>query len=129
MSEKDSTLQIIKQIDHCLQERKSCCFKRKRKLKFEDYKKCLKASQIINIVDYLEKKEINDDSLKEDKKEFIKSILLLKPQRRFKSERHNVLTQEINKIVLSSDDYKIIQSIDSFETYSHGMSKDLIRKR
>ena len=127
MSEKDSTLQIIKQIDHCLQERKSCCFKRKRKLKFEDYKKCLKASQIINIVHSLEKKYINDDSLKEDKKEFIKSILLLKPQGRFKSERH-VLTQEINKIVLSSNDYKIIQSIDSFETYSHGMNKDLIRK-
>ena len=127
MSEKDSTLQIIKQIDHCLQERKSCCFKRKRKLKFEDYKKCLKASQIINIVHSLEKKYINDDSLKEDKKEFIKNILLLKPQGRFKSERH-VLTQEINKIVLSSNDYKIIQLIDSFETYSHGMNKDLIRK-
>ena len=76
----------------------------KKTLKFEDYKKCLKASQIINIVHYLEKKEINDNSLKEDKKEFIKNILLLKPQRRFKSERHNVLTQEINKIVLSSND-------------------------
>ena len=40
----------------------------KRRLKFEDYKKCLKASQIINIVNYLEKKEINVDSLEEDKK-------------------------------------------------------------
>ena len=26
-----------------------------KKLKFEDYQKCLKSSQIINIVDYLEK--------------------------------------------------------------------------
>ena len=35
----------------------------KRKLKFEEYKKCLKSSQIINIVHYLEKKEIDVDSL------------------------------------------------------------------
>ena len=40
----------------------------KRKIKFENYKQCLKASQIINIVNYLEKKEINVDSLKEDKR-------------------------------------------------------------
>ena len=45
---------------------------RKGKRKFQDYKNCLKASQIINIVNYLEKKRINVDSLKEDKKEFIK---------------------------------------------------------
>ena len=37
----------------------------KRKLKFKDYKKCLKASQIENIINYLEKKEIDVDSLKE----------------------------------------------------------------
>ena len=42
----------------------------KRKLKFKDYKKCLKASQIENRI-YLEKKEIDADCLKEDKKEFI----------------------------------------------------------
>ena len=47
----------------------------KRKLKFEDYKKCLKASQ--NIANYLEKKEIGVDSLKDDKKEFIKNRLIL----------------------------------------------------
>ena len=40
----------------------------KRKLKFENYKQCLKASQAINIVNYLEKKGINVDSLKEDKR-------------------------------------------------------------
>ena len=40
----------------------------KRKLKFENYKQCLKASQVINIVNYLEKKGINVDSLKEDKR-------------------------------------------------------------
>ena len=40
----------------------------KIKLKFENYKQCLKASQVINIVNYLEKKGINVDSLKEDKR-------------------------------------------------------------
>ena len=64
-----------------------------KKLEFQDYKKCLKASQIINTVNYLEKKGINVNSLKEDKKEFIKNKLLLKPQQRFKSERHNVFTE------------------------------------
>ena len=49
---------------------KSCL--KKRKLKFQDYKNCLKSSQIINIVNYLEKKGINVDSLKEDKTKFIK---------------------------------------------------------
>ena len=43
----------------------------KRKLKFQDYKSCLKASQIINIVNYLEKKEINVDCLKAYQRKFI----------------------------------------------------------
>ena len=43
----------------------------KRKLKFQDYKNCLKGSQIINKVNYLEKKEINEDRLKEDQRRFI----------------------------------------------------------
>ena len=71
------------------------------------------------------------DSLKEDKrrkiKEFIKnSKLILKTQQRFRSEKHNVFTEEINKIALSSNDDKRIQSIDSIETYAHGMNKDLL---
>ena len=40
----------------------------KIKLKFEYYKKWLKSSKFINIVNYLEKRGINVDSLKEDKK-------------------------------------------------------------
>ena len=49
----------------------------KRKLKFEDYQKCVKSSHTINIANYLEKKGINIDSLKKilivlNKKEFIK---------------------------------------------------------
>ena len=43
--------------------------------------------------------------------------LILKTQQKFKSERHNVFTEEINKIALSSNDDNIIQSNDSIETY------------
>ena len=73
----------------------------KRKLSLQDYKNCLKASQIINTVNYLKKNEIDVDYCKEDKKDFIKNRLILKTQQRFKSERLNVFTEEINKIDLS----------------------------
>ena len=59
-------------------DRKSCVIK--RKVKFNDYKKCLKVSQIENIINYLEKTEIDADSLKEITK-YIKVIL--KTQQRF----------------------------------------------
>ena len=101
----------------------------KRKLKFQDYKNCIKASQIRNIVNHLEKKGINVDSLTEDKKEFIKNRLILKTQQKFKSERHTVFTEEINKIALSSNDDKRMQSIDSIETHAYGMSKDILCKK
>ena len=41
----------------------------------------------------------------------------------FKSERHNVFTEEINKIALSSNDYKRMQSIDSIEAYAYEQAK------
>ena len=101
----------------------------KRKLKFKDYKNWLKSSQIINTVNYLEKKGINVDTLKEDRRGFIKNKLLLKSQQRFKSERHNVFTKEIRKIALSSNDDKRMQSIDSVKTYPYGISKDIVWKK
>ena len=101
----------------------------KKKLKFEDYKNCLKASQIINTVNYLEKNEKGVDSLKEDKKEFIKNRIILKTHQRFKSVMHNGFTEEINIIALSSNDDKRIQSIDSIETYAHGINKGLMWKK
>ena len=59
----------------------------------------------------------------------IKNIkLLLKIQQRFKSERPNVFTREINKIALSSNDDKRMQSIDSIEIYGYETSKDLHSK-
>ena len=41
---------------------------------------------------------------------------ILKPQQRFKSERHNVYT-EINKIALSSNDNKRLQTYDRITSY------------
>ena len=45
---------------------KTCVIK--WKLKFQDYKNCLKASQILNIIKYLERKETDVDCFKEDKR-------------------------------------------------------------
>ena len=49
-------------------------FVAKRKLKFENYKSYLKAAQLDNNINYLEKNEIAVDSLKKDYKEFMKTI-------------------------------------------------------
>ena len=49
--------------------------------------------------------------------------IILKSQQRFKSERHNVFTDEINKIALNSNDDEGIQSIDSIETYAYRTKK------
>ena len=53
----------------------------------------------------------------------------MKRQQRFKSEGHNVFTAEINKIALSLNDHKKLQSINSIETYASGMSKNFICKK
>ena len=96
-------------------------------------------SKIINIVQrqvnlyiyiqkkYIQKKkQLNVDSLRENHKEFIKnSKLIQKKQQRFESERYNFLTEDINKIVLSLNVYKRMQSIDSTGTNINRTSKDL----
>ena len=43
--------------------------------------------------------------------------LILKSQQRFKSEAHNVYTEEINKIALSSNDNKSLQTFDRITSY------------
>ena len=97
-----------------------------KKIKFEDYKNCLEAAQLERKINYLRKKKIDVDSLKEDPKDFVKdNKLISKTQQRFKSKRHNDFTEEINQIALSSND-KRMTSDDSIETYAYGMSKDLI---
>ena len=62
-------------IKNAKETKKKCI---KRNLKFRDYKKCLKVSQIENKINCLEKKKIYVDCLKEDKKEFAKNKLMLK---------------------------------------------------
>ena len=61
-------------IDHCIEDKKAKGTKmyiKKRKLKFENYKTCLEATQLGNKISYLEKNEINIDSLKKTHKQFI----------------------------------------------------------
>ena len=46
--------------------------------------------------------------------------VILKSQQRFKSDHHKVYTEEVNKIALSSDDDKRLQTFDGIETYPYG---------
>ena len=65
----------------------------KRMLKFLDYKDCL----------------FNNETI-------------LKSQQRFKRRAHNVYTEEVNKIVLSSNDDKRLQTYDKVTSYPYGTS-------
>ena len=65
----------------------------KRVLNFNDYKDCLLNNKIV-----------------------------LKSQQRFKSRRHDVYTEEINKIALSSNDDKRMQIFDKITSYPYGTS-------
>ena len=46
--------------------------------------------------------------------------VILKSQQRFKSNHHKVYTEEINKIELSSNDDKGLQTSDRIKTYPYG---------
>ena len=46
--------------------------------------------------------------------------IILKSQQRFKSEAHNVYTEEVNKIALSSNDDKRLQTFDRITSYLYG---------
>ena len=63
----------------------------KRRIKFEDYK----------------------DSL-------FNNNTILRSQLRFKSDLHNVYTEEVNKIAISSNDDKRLQTSDRITTYPYG---------
>ena len=63
----------------------------KRELMFGNYKECLYNGEVI-----------------------------LKSQQGFKSDHHKVYTEEVNKIVLSSNDDKRLQTFDRIETYPYG---------
>ena len=63
----------------------------KKMIKFDDYKKCL----------------LNDE-------------VILKSQQRFISTKHDVYTENVNKIALRNDDDKRIVSSDKITSYPYG---------
>ena len=54
------------------------------------------------------------------KNSFFNNKTILKSQIRFKSNHHNVYTEEVNKIALNSNDDKRLQAFDRITTYPHG---------
>ena len=71
----------------------------KRRLKFPDYKDCLLNNEII-----------------------------LKSQQRFRSERHDVYTEEVSKSALSSNDDKRLQTFDRTTSYPYRTNAGKVRK-
>ena len=54
--------------------------------------------------------------------------IILKSQQRFKSKAHCVYTEEINKIALSSNDDKRLQTFDRITTYLYGKNGFKVRE-
>ena len=77
---------------------------------------------------YLKENNNNEDKEAKGTKKCV-CVMLLKTQEIFRSEKHNVFTEEINKIALSSNDDNRMQSTDLTETYSYGMNKNLEFKK
>ena len=69
----------------------------KRMIKFDDYKNCL-----------------------------LKDKVLLKPQQRFISKKHDVCTEDINKIALNNDDDKRIVSSDKITSNPYGYKGKIV---
>ena len=67
-------------------------------IKFDDYKKCL----------------LNDK-------------VILKSQQRFISNKHNVYTEDVNKIGLSNDDDKRIVSPNKITSYPYGYKGEIVQ--
>ena len=51
--------------------------------------------------------------------------VIIRSQQRFRSDHHKVYTEEVNKIALSSNDDKRIQTSDRITTYPYGMEIDV----
>ena len=52
--------------------------------------------------------------------------VILKSQQRFKSDHHKKYTEEVNKIELSSDDDKRLQTFDGIERYPYGTTNEMM---
>ena len=80
--------------DDCKEDKKAKGTKKcviKRMIKFNDYKNCLLNGEVV-----------------------------LKSQQRFKSKGHDVYSENVNKIALSSNDDKRIVSLDKITSYPYG---------
>ena len=80
--------------DDCKEDKKAKGTKKciiKRMIKFDDYKNC-----------------------------FLKDKVLFKSQQRFISKKHDVYTENINKIALGNNDDKRIVSSDKIASYRYG---------
>ena len=89
----------------------------------------MEATQLKNKINHLENNKFDLDSIKKYKEFIRNNKVILKTQQRFRSEKRNVFTEEINKIALSSNDDERMQSIDSVETYAYGTSKNLLSEK
>ena len=88
---KQKTYSYLK--DDCEEDKKAKGTKQcviKRSLKFSYYKDCI-----------------------------LKNEMILKSQQRFKSEKHNAYTENVNKIALSSNDDKRLQTFDRTTSYPY----------
>ena len=97
-----------------------------QKIKLENYKPCLEENQLENKIKF--KNKLDANSPREYHQEFRKK-LISKSQQKLRSKKHNIFTEEVNKIALSDNDEKQIQLIDSIETYSYGTSKDIVCRK
>ena len=78
----------------------------KNPLKFQGFKNCLEAAETECKINNSEENS-DVDSLKKDFKKIIKyNKLILKIQQRNRSEKHNVFTEGIIKMPLSSNSFK-----------------------
>ena len=110
---------------------------RKQKHKKVYNKKKMKTIKIVQRQQNLKMKQTSQKKntidvgiLRKNHQKFMEhSKLISKSEQRFRSKKHNVITGEINKIALSANNDKIIQSINLIETYAYVTSKELVRKK
>ena len=67
-------------------------------------------------------KNVVDTTFNGNKDYLLNNEIILKSQQRFKSEAHNVYTENVNKVALSSNEDKRLQTYDRITSYPYGTS-------
>ena len=65
-------------------------------------------------------------AFKNDADALFNDEVLIKSQQRFRSDHHKVCTEEVNKIALSSNDDKGVQTFDKVTTYPYGTNTFMV---